>query len=104
MHVISENNLLGIVNEKNETLLPCIYDDIEFFGGGRYAHLHKKGKVGIKDFFGTYNTLEPKYESIGYDILTITGNNSAKFNLYTVKVSGQNVYVGENGIEFFNFD
>jgi hypothetical protein len=92
----------GLINEESE-VLAFQYDfiDINFYDGLFY--LLKDKKMGVHIPFTTYSTIEPKYDMISlYQLLTIS--DGWKFALFKVKVGTNEGYLGENGVEYFNFE
>ncbi|RDI56837.1 WG repeat-containing protein [Flavobacterium glaciei] len=61
--IIKKGNKFGIINSKNETIIPIIYDEIKSSQNWRYFIIKQNNKIGLINVNGTL-TKEPIYDSI----------------------------------------
>lgn len=61
--IIKKENKFGLINTKNETIIPTIYDDLKSSQNWRYFIITKNNKIGLININGTV-TKEPIYDSI----------------------------------------
>jgi hypothetical protein len=61
--IIKKENKYGIINSKNETIIPIIYDEIKSSQNWRYFIIKQKNKIGLININGTV-TKQPIYDSI----------------------------------------
>ena len=61
--IIKKENKYGIINSKNETIIPTIYDEIKSSQNWRYFIIKQKNKIGLINVNGTV-TKQPIYDSI----------------------------------------
>lgn len=98
-----KNGKLGIIQEAGKEILSFQYDEIIMEERGTQAVLHKDGKKGIKLFLTHYPTIEPKYDSFEF-ARSLPVSSSWSFAVFKIELDGQIGYVGENGVEYFDFD
>ncbi|MEL6942698.1 MAG: WG repeat-containing protein, partial [Bacteroidota bacterium] len=112
LYITMKDGKIGMVNENGEVFIEHEYDEIEFSHYDYAVTLHKNGKVGIKQILretGNLFLLEPKYDDIklAQTILfdrTPFGKDKRTFMVFEVELNGVKGYVGENGVEYFNFE
>ena len=56
--IIKKENKFGLINSKNETIIPTIYDDLKSSQNWRYFIITKNNKIGLINVNGTV-TKEP---------------------------------------------
>ena len=61
--IIKNGNKYGIINSKNETIIPIIYDEIISSGYWEYFIIKQKGKIGLININGIV-VKEPIYDKI----------------------------------------
>ena len=61
--IIKKGNKYGIINSKNETIIPIVYDEIKSSQNWRYFIIKQHNKIGLINVNGTV-TKEPIYNSI----------------------------------------
>lgn len=61
--IIKKENKYGLINSKNETIIPIIYDEIKSSQNWRYFIINQNNKIGLINVNGTV-TKEPIYDSI----------------------------------------
>ena len=61
--IIKKGNKYGIINAKNETIIPIVYDEIKSSQNWRYFIIKQHNKIGLINVNGTV-TKEPIYNSI----------------------------------------
>jgi hypothetical protein len=61
--IIKKENKYGIINSKNETIIPIVYDEIKSSQNWRYFIIKQKNKIGLININGTV-TKEPIYDNI----------------------------------------
>ena len=61
--IIKKENKFGLINSKNETVIPIIYDEIKSSQSWRYFIIKKNNKIGLINVNRTV-TKEPIYDSI----------------------------------------
>lgn len=102
--IIEDKGKFGIINEKEEMVLPAEYDGIskeyEFYFPEHYFLLRKENKEGVFILTGTGKLVAPKYEKlIGTSSFSKSGN--CLFLLFHFKTEKGSGYVGENGFEYY---
>lgn len=102
--VKSENNKVGVVTEKGDTLLPFIYDQIITKNSNLEFYTYQNGKIGLKLLYTIYPVIEPKYERLERSHQQLRVNDHWSFQFYEVKINGKTGLIGENGVEYFYFD
>lgn len=96
--IVSSNGKYGMINEREEEILPFIYESIE----DRYDFylLKLNDRVGFSVFNTSYPNIQPKYdEYIRKESIPV--NHRWSFTLFEVRKKGKAGYVGENGVDFF---
>ena len=92
------NGKYGMINEKEEIILPFEYDRIEEKEG--FFLLKRKGKVGFFIWNTPYPVIQPVYdEYVRKESIPV--NNEWNFTLFRVMKNGKPGFIGENGIVFF---
>ena len=88
----------GMINEKEEIVLPFEYDHIQEKDG--FFLLKRNGKVGFFIWNGLYPVIQPLFDEYvrKYDIPV---NYQWNFILFGVIKQGKPGFVGENGISYF---
>jgi len=103
LYIAQKGDYQGVLNENGDIVLPFNYDKIGFSSDATQVWLTRDGKVGRKIFFTSYPIIEPKY-----DFLTPARNlrvsNTWTFALFRITLNEQKGFVGENSIEYFDFD
>lgn len=61
--IIKKENKFGLINSKNETIIPIIYDEIKSSQNWRYYIIKQNNKIGLINVNGIV-TKEPIYDSI----------------------------------------
>lgn len=93
-----QNGLFGVIDIKNQVLLPAEYQSVQQSRLG-YS-LEKDGKKGMY-IFSRKLLIPAVYESIeNYSYISLPDRDDA-FVLFRVKTAGGYGYVGENGVRFF---
>ncbi len=64
LYPISKNGIWGFADEDGEVEIPCQFEQVTFFSGGRASVKHG-GKYGFINKHGKY-LIKPKYDTIGY--------------------------------------
>jgi len=101
-----KNGRVGMATEKDSIVIPYNYDDIAFSDyNATYVKLIQDGKEGVKLIFSSYPIIEAKYDKIkNFDSPhNITVNDHWSFMVFKVQLGEQDGYVGENGVEYFQF-
>ena len=102
LFVVRKDSLLGVVSDLNKIVIPVEYDKLIFDLDKTEVTLYKNGKLGKKLLFTSYPRIETKYDEISrFKNLRVSGNWF--FQVFKIKLNGQTGYVGENGVEYFNF-
>lgn len=83
--------------------LPFKYDFIDIDYENGLFYLLKDKKMGVFIHGSSYSIIEPKYGLISFHS-KLRVSKKWTFALFSVKSNGQEGYIGENGVEFFNFD
>lgn len=97
--VASINDKYGIINEKEEVLLPFEYDAIEEKDG--FFQLKKDNKIGFCMLAGSYPVIQPAFDKF-LGVYRIPGAYEQEFSLFHILSSGKAGFVGENGLRYFN--
>lgn len=93
----------GVLTEKGEELLPFAYDQIRMVEGNTQLELKKDGKIGRKILFTHHPMIAPKYDKLRLvKQLRVTPRWS--FAIFGVSLNGQKGFVGENAVEYFDFE
>jgi len=92
------NGKYGMINEKEEIVLPFEYDHIEEKEG--FFLLKRNGKVGFFIWNTHYPVIQPIFDEYvrKYDIPV---NDKWSFILFKIFKNGKPGFVGENGIRYF---
>ncbi len=61
--IIKKENKYGIINSKNKTIIPIIYDEIKSSENWKYFIIKQKNKIGLININGIV-TKEPIYDNI----------------------------------------
>jgi hypothetical protein len=61
--IIKKENKFGLINSKNETIIPIIYDEIKSSQNWRYFIIKQNNKIGLINVNGTV-TKKPIYDSM----------------------------------------
>ncbi len=98
---VQKNGKWGVINEEGVTQLPFEYD-----GFGKitdtYAETRQKNKSGAVTYFTYYPPIACKYDRIDF-FKQLEVTQTWAFDLYKITINGKEGYVGENGVEYFNF-
>ena len=88
----------GMINEKDEIVLPFVYDNIQEKEG--FYLLKRNGKVGFFIWNGLYPDIQPIFDEYvrKYEIPV---NYNWNFILFEIVKQGKPGFVGENGISYF---
>ena len=103
LYIVKKNDAMGIVDETGRVVVSFSFDNIKFIGRGQEAILIKDDKFGRKLFTCEYPIIQPKYDKLsvgGY----LSVNSNWAFAYFKVEVNGNMGFVGENGVEYFNFE
>lgn len=77
--IIKMENKFGLINSKNEIIIPIIYDDLKSSQNWRYFIIKKNNKIGLINVNGTV-VKEPIYDSIDlrkeYLVLKVKNKNN----------------------------
>jgi WG containing repeat len=96
--VASLNGHYGMINEKEEEILPFVYDNIEDRSG--FYILKRNQQIGFLVTGTIYPFIEPQYDE--WISLTVVPVNSRwNFDLFKIKKNGRGGFVGENGVNYF---
>lgn len=93
------NNRYGIINQKEDKIIPFKYDKL-FSLNKTYVIAKTKNKVGAIIFHTVYPPIECLYDNIEY-ITSLKVSDRWRFTIFKVEKSNKIGYVGENGIEYF---
>jgi hypothetical protein len=104
LSLVRKNGLLGVVDNNGKVILDFKYDEIIFDEYFSRADLYKNGKMGLKIIFTHYPTIAPKYDKLTTYERSLRVTKSWSFSYCKIKLNGQYGYVGENGVEYFDFD
>lgn len=94
---------MGMVDENGNVLIPFEYDRVRFADPATEAYLVKDGLIGYKLMFSHHPTIEPRYEKFER-AFQLPVSQTWVFALFRVEINGERAYVGENGVEYFNFN
>lgn len=94
---------MGMVDENGNVMIPFEYDRVQFADPATEAYLVKNGLIGYKLMFSHHPTIEPRYEKFER-AHQLPVSQSWVFALFRVEINGERAYVGENGVEYFNFE
>ncbi len=98
---IKNNSKYGISDSEGNNLLEISYDNIEIADCGIILIERNKRQGVFQRILSTYPNIEPKYLNIE-KYYEIPVNKNWVFTLYKAKLeNGNEIYVGENGIEYF---
>ncbi len=98
---IKNNSKYGISDSEGNNLLEISYDNIEIADWGIILIERNKRQGVFQRILSTYPNIEPKYLNIE-KYYEIPVNKNWVFTLYKAKLeNGNEIYVGENGIEYF---
>jgi hypothetical protein len=97
--VLRQNKKSGVVNNKSEVLVPCIYDSILIINDNLFITVRKK-KYGAVFLNSVYKNIPNKYEKLEY-IRCEPVTNAWCFLIFRAVKHNKKGYVGENGIEYF---
>lgn len=103
LFLVQKGDKMGVLNENGKIILPLLYDKVTLNRNGTQANLELDGKIGKKLFLTHYPTIEPRYSEFRAGP-TLRVSRSWTFALFKAKIGDQQVYVGENGVEYFNLD
>jgi hypothetical protein len=103
LHVVRKGDKMGVLNEEGRIILPVSYDRVTLEDEGSQARLELDGKVGRKIFFTHYPTIEPRFDQLRPS-LSLRVTSRWLFTLFKGVIDGQEVYIGENGVEYFNLN
>jgi hypothetical protein len=88
----------GIVNERDEIVLPFKYDSIE--EKDEFFLLKQNGKIGFFVWNTMYPVIEPAYdEYLRKQYIPV--KKEWRFTLFKVVKKGKSFFVGENGVTYF---
>ena len=88
----------GIINEREEQVLPFEYDGIEEKDG--FFLLKQNSRIGFFIWNSVYPVVQPAYEEyIGKQHIPV--NNGWRFTLFRIMKNGRGGFVGENGVAYF---
>lgn len=109
LYVLEGSKGVGIKTLSNEIIVPVENDSLKMitaYSRLRYRGVifYDEGRAGVKLFFTTYPMIKPKYDDISDWVKSLKVSESWSFGVYTVEYKGRSVFVGENGIEYFDFD
>jgi hypothetical protein len=98
--VAARKGKYGLVNLKEQVMIPFAYDDIEMLDQNIFITTikKKKGAVLLNTF---YPPLRNKYDAIAFGA-NLFVNEGWRFFIFKVVKNGKRGYVGENGIEYFS--
>ncbi|MEO0726313.1 MAG: hypothetical protein AAFZ63_17355, partial [Bacteroidota bacterium] len=99
--IAKRNGKMGMLSETRKTLIPFEYDRIQFASSPTNVYLEKDGLVGFKILFTHHPMIEARYESLSL-ARYLSVSSSWRFALFQVTVNGQQGYVGENAVEYFD--
>lgn len=96
--IASINSKYGMINEREEQILPFIYTFIEERDG--FFLLKQNGKVGFFIWNTIYPVIQPTYDEL-IQKYYIAVNNKWRFTLFRIRKNGRTGFVGENGVNYF---
>lgn len=88
---------------RNTELLPFNYDFIDIDYNNGLFYLIKDNKMGVYMPNTTYPIIESKYGVIGVE-KKLKVHKRWQFIVFNTVVNGEKAYLGESGVEYFNFD
>lgn len=88
----------GMINEREEQILPFMYDYVEERDG--FFLLKQNGKIGFFIWNTIYPIIQPEYDEYLWK-LYIPVNNKWRFTLFKIMKNGRAGFVGENGLNYF---
>ncbi len=100
LNIVQKGGKVGITDENMNLILPIAYDELQFDYSKKIVYIKKGDLVGMKFLIDPCHLIEPNYDSIE----GITFIQKKDFYIFLVKKNNINLYVGENGIEFFKLD
>jgi hypothetical protein len=92
------NSKYGIINEREEQILPFNYDSIEEKDG--LFLLKQNGKIGFFIWNTVYPVIQPAYDEYLWSQYILV-NRGWRFTLFKVIKNGRVGFVGENGVNYF---
>jgi hypothetical protein len=96
--IASLDGKYGMINEREEQVLPFEYDGIENSNG--FFLLKQNNKIGFFIWNTVYPVIQPAYdEYIGERYIPV--NNRWRFTLFKIIKNGRTGFVGENGVAYF---
>lgn len=102
LSLIFKDGKYGVIDNNNKVVLAFEYDEVIFENGNTQARLVKNNKIGRKIFFTHYPTIPAKFYKLEvYNELKVS--KSWSFAIFSAELNGNNCFVGENGVEYFNF-
>ena len=100
--VMWKDGAYGIYRERTQ-MLPFNYDFIDIDYENGFFFLLRNNKMGVYIPFTTYGAIQPKYDMLLVE-QRLEVSKTWSFVLFKALQNGNEGYVGENGMEYFNFD
>lgn len=92
------NGKYGVINEREEQVLPFEYDNIEEKDG--FFLLKQNGKIGFFIWNTIYPVIQPAYDEYLWKQY-IPVKSRWRFTLFKVVKNGRSGFAGENGVAYF---
>lgn len=98
---VRQNGMAGVINEKEEILVPIQYDGVKIITDKVFFTTSKK-KQGAVILDQGATVLPAKYDAVSLARSLYKDQYDVRFfKVFQVSLKGRNGYVGENGIEYF---
>src|SRR5690554_2070394 len=107
LKIVRKDGEVGMINENDSIIIPFEYDKIFFnVQNPSFIKLIKGNKEGVKLLFTTYPIIPAKYDKIiNFESpIRIRVSKNWHFIVFLIEINGQEGYVGENSIEYFNLN
>lgn len=101
--IAQKDGQMGILDENGNTLLPFQYDRVRFADIPTEAILEKDDLFGYHLLFTHHPTIEPRYTSLK-KVRQLPVSANWIFAIFRVEMNGQTGYIGENTVEYFDFE
>jgi hypothetical protein len=93
--IVSLKGKLGMINEREEQVLPFEYDNIE--ERDRFFLLNQNGKIGFFIWNTIHPVIQPAFDEYLWKVY-IPVNNGWRFTLFKIVKNGRTGFVGETGL------
>lgn len=96
--IVSLNGKYGMINEREDQILPFVYDYVEERDG--FFLLKQNEKIGFFVLNTIYPVIEPRFDTYEWKRY-VPVNNAWRFTLFKIIKNGRAGFVGENGVNYF---